>query len=195
MDALGFLFLVSIISISYLGKIAEWAKDEALKTAKQAIADAEERETLRYWAMITERGDQVSDVMGRNVVVPGGKRAKLLQKVFVSDDKNGTISYSGKRCYEKEYNDTVEELIRRYPKAIYGHYVKMHCSMWKKDPSWRAEAEQVKSLLEKYLAIQPHIMTLDGYYGQILMHMGIDPASTESFTRGKDSKTYLIVNP
>jgi hypothetical protein len=137
----------------------------AIQESEHKIKELDERELLRQWAMVTPMGDIATDILG-TIVKPGGKRAERHQVIFRREGAG--IGHGQYKCSEQQYINELNGLITDYPKLPYAYIALAMCLKHRGDPSWRDVAEKARSVGEKLMVIQPHVMSLDAFYGALI---------------------------
>jgi hypothetical protein len=141
------------------------------QSAEERLRDAEERESLRVVAMMTPHGRVVVNPMGMQTY-PGGIIEERHKKVFIIEEDGSTMRYAGPAdCARKEYMDDIKTLIKEHPKIPYAYVALTWCLKQAGDPAWLEEGERVKKMLEKLMAIQPHVLQIDGFYGFLIRYI------------------------
>jgi hypothetical protein len=138
-----------------------------LITAQKELTDVNRRESLRRWAMLLPSGEEANDAMGLDTK-SGGQRTKDFSKVF-QPTKGGGLSFAGpKRCESKTYLDDIRYLMTHYDKSPYPRVALAFCLKHLGDSNWKKEAARAKADLEFYMSIEPHVLTIDAFYGFVM---------------------------
>ena len=173
-DCVYFVLFVIAVTVSWIDyRVDEDSKallQKAFHESQQKVMEADERESLRRWAMVTRKGEEVKDVMGVQSYGSKGPMAQRHKKVFIQL-KAGEVMYGGRLCNNTAYFHEVRSLAQDYPILGYASAVLADCLKYRGDQSWREEGERARKRLEKLIKIQPHVLDIDSFYGFLIQRV------------------------
>jgi hypothetical protein len=128
--------------------------------------------------MLMPSGEEAYDALATERSTHGGKRVEDFKKVF-EPSKGGGIAFAGARCEKKGYVDDIRNLMTRYEKSPYPRVALADCLKRLGDTNWKKEAALAKIDLEFYMSIEPHVITIDGFYGMLMKYVLDDKTNLE----------------
>jgi hypothetical protein len=139
-------------------------------TIEQQVLETEERQILRIWVnMLPDESELMNPVTGAKP-----KRGQI--RAWVGAIDTSTLPFQIKLGSNLEWMWTCDDdnlrkltqLIERWPYVPYATVARADCLKKQGDPSWKADAERAKVLLEKMIALQPHPKEIDDFYATCL---------------------------
>jgi hypothetical protein len=176
-----------------VGNIASEFTNRQLKAslheARQQLAESNERESLRKWAMVTSRGEEAKDVMGVQSYGSRSVMAERHKRVFIP--KDGTRGFTWPRCQDTAYIAEARSLIKAYPKSPFAYVALAWCLKQHNDKSWRNEAEQAKKVLERLMKIHPHVVEIDVFYAVLIQKVFEEDLESTGYFQGDKDGIYV----
>jgi hypothetical protein len=163
---------------------------ESLLKTNQQLEEAKERESFRRWAMVTNKGEEVRDVMGVHSYGSKGPMAEWHKKVFIQTGP-GETTYAGPFCNDPSYVAEAKALVRDYPKLPYAYVILTWCLKNLGDPSWREQGERARKVAEKLMSIEPHVLDIDGSYAILIREVFGEKLEDTGYFRSGEQGSYV----
>jgi hypothetical protein len=138
-----------------------------VQAAEQHVLEVEERQILRTWInILPDLSELIHPVTG----------ARAQRRYTTGEQDKSKVPFQEKPGKLWEWTWTCDDdslrkftgLIEGLPFVPYARVARADCLKKRGDPSWKADAERAKALLEKMRSLEPHPKEIDDFYATCL---------------------------
>src|SRR5262245_16769284 len=138
------------------------------QTIEQHILEIEERAILRVWINILPDGSELMHPITGAYPSREGRRYIIEPQFGAKQPFQQKLGWRWTWTCDDENLQNLTWFIEGLPLVPYASVARADCLKKQGDPSWKADAERAKILLEKMKTLRPHPMEIDEFYSTCL---------------------------